>query len=161
MLRLKAGGEGEDRGWVGWMASPTQWTWVWVNSGSWWRIGRPGVLCGPWGCKQLDTTKWLNWTEHGCVHSSSVAKSCPALCHPTDCSSPPGSSVRGIFQSRRLEWVATSSSRGSPWPRGWNQCLLHLLNWQVDSLPLSYLGSQLYLIAGIFVPIISIRLFLL
>ena len=34
--RLKVGGEGEDRGWDGWMASPTRWTWVWVNSGSWW-----------------------------------------------------------------------------------------------------------------------------
>ena len=37
-------GEGDDRGWVGWMASPTRWTWVWVNSGSWWWTGRPGVL---------------------------------------------------------------------------------------------------------------------
>ena len=34
--RLKAEGEGDDRGWDGWMASPTQWTWVWINSGSWW-----------------------------------------------------------------------------------------------------------------------------
>ena len=42
--RLRAGGEGEDRRWDGWMASPTQWTWVWVNSGSWWWTGRPGVL---------------------------------------------------------------------------------------------------------------------
>ena len=42
--RLKAGGEGEDRGWDSWMASRTQWTWVWVNSGSWWWTGRPGVL---------------------------------------------------------------------------------------------------------------------
>ena len=42
--RLKAGGEGDDRGWDGWMASPMQWTWVWVNSGSWWWTGRPGVL---------------------------------------------------------------------------------------------------------------------
>ena len=42
--RLKAGGEGENRGWDGWMASLTQWTWVWVNSGSWWWAGRPGVL---------------------------------------------------------------------------------------------------------------------
>ena len=41
--RLRAG-EGDNRGWDGWMASPTQWTWVWVNSGSWWRTGRPGVL---------------------------------------------------------------------------------------------------------------------
>ena len=42
--RLKAGGERNDRGWDSWMASPTQWTWVWVNSGSWWLTGRPGVL---------------------------------------------------------------------------------------------------------------------
>ena len=42
--RLRAGGEGGDRGLDGWMASPTRWTWVWVNSGSWWWTGRPGVL---------------------------------------------------------------------------------------------------------------------
>ena len=42
--RLKARGEGDDRGWDGWMASSTQWTWVWVNSGSWWWTGRPGLL---------------------------------------------------------------------------------------------------------------------
>ena len=42
--RLKAEGEGDDRGWDGWMASPTEWTWVWVNFGSWWWTGRPGVL---------------------------------------------------------------------------------------------------------------------
>ena len=41
---LGAGGKGDNRGWDGWMASPTRWTWVWVNSGSWWWIGRPGVL---------------------------------------------------------------------------------------------------------------------
>ena len=41
---LKAGGDRGDRVWDGWMASPTQWTWVWVNSGSWWWIRRPGVL---------------------------------------------------------------------------------------------------------------------
>ena len=41
---LGAGGEGDGRGWDGWMASPTWWTWVWVNSGSWWWTGRPGML---------------------------------------------------------------------------------------------------------------------
>ena len=41
---LRAGGEGDDRGWDGWMASLTRWTWVWVNSRSWWWTGRPGVL---------------------------------------------------------------------------------------------------------------------
>ena len=42
--RLRAGGEGDDRGWDDWMASLTQWTWVWASSGSWWWTGRPGVL---------------------------------------------------------------------------------------------------------------------
>ena len=42
--RLKAGGEGDNRGWDGWMASLTQWTWVWLNSGIWWCTGRPGML---------------------------------------------------------------------------------------------------------------------
>ena len=41
---IGAGGEGDDRGWDGWMASPTWWRWVWVNSGSWWWTGRPGML---------------------------------------------------------------------------------------------------------------------
>ena len=41
---LGAGGEGDDRGWGGWMASRTRWRWVWVNSRSWWLTGRPGVL---------------------------------------------------------------------------------------------------------------------
>ena len=41
---LGAGGEGDDRGWDGWMASLIQWTWVWVNPNSWWWTGRPGML---------------------------------------------------------------------------------------------------------------------
>ena len=59
--RLKGGGEGDDR-WDGWMASLTRWTWVWVNSGSCWWTGRPGVLDSR-GYKELDTTERLNWTE--------------------------------------------------------------------------------------------------
>ena len=61
---LGAGGEWNDRGWDGWMASPTQWTWVWVDSGSWWWIGRPGVL---WfiGLQRVrhDWATKLNWTD--------------------------------------------------------------------------------------------------
>ena len=41
---LGAGGEGDDRGWDGWMASPTRWTWVWVYSGIWWWTAMPGML---------------------------------------------------------------------------------------------------------------------
>ena len=44
--RLRAGGEGDDRGWDGRIVSLTQWTWVWINSGSWWWTGRPGVVHG-------------------------------------------------------------------------------------------------------------------
>ena len=42
--RLRAGGEGGDRGWDGWMASLTEWTWIWANSRRWWRTGKPGML---------------------------------------------------------------------------------------------------------------------
>ena len=59
--RLKAGGEGDDRGWDGWMASPTWCTWVWVNSKSWWWTGKPGVLQSMES--QSDTTQRLNWTD--------------------------------------------------------------------------------------------------
>ena len=62
--RLKRGGEGDDRGWDNWMASPTQWTWVWVNSGSWWWAGKPGVLQSMRSQKVWHS--WateLNWTD--------------------------------------------------------------------------------------------------
>ena len=59
---LGAGGEGDDRGWDGWMASLTPWTWVWVNSGSWWWTGRPGVLQFM-GLQRVRHECWteLNW----------------------------------------------------------------------------------------------------
>ena len=62
--RLRAGGEGDARGWDGWMASPTQWTWVWVNSGSWWWTGRLGVLqfMGSQRVRHNRLTE-QNWTE--------------------------------------------------------------------------------------------------
>ena len=69
--RLKAGGEGDDRGWDGWMASPTWCTWVWVGSG----VGDGQgslVCCSPWGYKEWDTPDRLNWTQvyHIFIHSS-------------------------------------------------------------------------------------------
>ena len=56
--------EGDDTGWDGWMASPTQWRWIWVNSGRWWWTGRPGVLRFM-GSQRVrhDWTTELNWTE--------------------------------------------------------------------------------------------------
>ena len=66
--RLEAGGEGDDRGWDGWMASPTQWTWVWVNSRSWWWTGKPGMLQSM-GSQRVrhDWVTELNW--YICIYS--------------------------------------------------------------------------------------------
>ena len=64
--KIRAGGKGDDKGWVGFMVSPTQWTWVWVNSDSWWWTGRPGVL--QFMESQRVGHDWateLNWTEWG------------------------------------------------------------------------------------------------
>ena len=68
--RLRAGGEGDDREWDGWMASPTQWTWVWVDSRSWWWTGKPGML--RFMGSQRVGHNWvteLNWTETGLFFS--------------------------------------------------------------------------------------------
>ena len=62
--RLKAGGEGDNRGWDGWMPSLTWWTWVWARSGSWWWTGRPGMLRFM-GSQRVgrDWATELNWTD--------------------------------------------------------------------------------------------------
>ena len=139
--RLRAGGEREDRGLDGCMASSTGWTWVWVDSGSWWWTGGPGVLQFM-GSQRVghDWATEVNWTEASLKveifnmfffykwkylrsinakrisQESEVAQSCPTLCDPMDCSLS-GSSVHGIFQARVLEWIAISFSRESSWPR--------------------------------------------
>ena len=58
--RLKAGGEGDDRGWDGWMSSPTQCTWVW---GKPWELVMDKASYSPQGHRELDTTEGLDWTE--------------------------------------------------------------------------------------------------
>ena len=66
--RLRAGGEGGNIEWDGWMASSTQWTWVWASSGKWWRIGKPGVLQATES--HTDMTEWLNNNIHNVLLSS-------------------------------------------------------------------------------------------
>ena len=83
--RLKMAGEGDNRGWDGWMALPTQWTWDWVNFQSWWQTGSRKVHAAVPGRKESDTTErlnWINWTEArernlliaACIHSYSLIK---------------------------------------------------------------------------------------
>ena len=81
--RLKAGGGGDDRGWNCWMASATQWTWVCVNSGSWWWTGRPGVLrsmglqrVGHDWATELSWTDWCTKVEVGGKCSERKATNC-------------------------------------------------------------------------------------
>ena len=77
------------------------------------------VCCSPWGCKELDMTEQLNWTELNC--------------------SLPGFSFHGIFQARILAWVSIPFSRGSS--QEIKPVFLHLLHWQVVSLPLAPPGK--------------------
>ena len=73
--RLKAGGERDNRGWDGWMASWTQWTWVWVNSRSWWWMARPGVLQSV-GSQRVgyDWVTELNWIHFELIFVYGVRK---------------------------------------------------------------------------------------
>ena len=83
--RLRAGGEGDDRGWDGWIVSLTQWTWLWVDSGTWWWQGGP-ACCGLWGGKKSDMTEWLKWNELG------MNLACVNTCH-----------VEALVESRKCE----------------------------------------------------------
>ena len=94
---LKVGGEGDDRGWDGWMASPTQWIWVWVNSRSWWWTGRPGVLQSK-GSQRVgqDWETELNWFRalHICWIKSAIKSG--LLSHPM---------LVGILNLGVISWI--------------------------------------------------------
>ena len=65
--KMKAGGEGDNRGWDGWMASPMRWAWVWVGSRSWWWTGKPGVLQSMWSKRvRHDWVSELNLRRYLC-----------------------------------------------------------------------------------------------
>ena len=98
--------DGDYRGWDGWMASPTRWTWVWASSGSWWWTGRLQSMGS-------QSQTWLSdWTELSVCTLSRVQLFSDLMDY-----SPPGSSVHGTFKARILEWVAISFFRGSSQPR--------------------------------------------
>ena len=106
--RLKAGGDGDDRGWDGWMASPSRWMWVWASSRRWWRTGKPAVLQST-GSQRIgrdwrttphkislptseDTntfTQELPWKQGGDRCLASLLWKLPALGSEVRCSAPP------------------------------------------------------------------------
>ena len=102
------------------MASPTQWTWAWVNSGSWWWTGRPGVLQSMGSQSRTRLKDWTELNRGKDSLSSVVGQSCLTFCNSVDYSLP-GSSVHVILLARILEWVAIPFSSGSSWPRDWIQ----------------------------------------
>ena len=73
--RLKSGGEGDDRGWDGWMASPIQWTWVWASSWRWWRTGKAGVLQSI-GSQRVGHN-YCDWTTTKQIYVSHMASCTP------------------------------------------------------------------------------------
>ena len=104
--RVKEGGKGDDRGWDGWMASPTQWTCVGVNSRSWWWTGRPGVLRFM-GSQTVghDWATELNWTGTailGAYQTGEFIFQCYIFL--------PFHTVHGVLQARILKWFAISFS---------------------------------------------------
>ena len=152
---LGAGGKGDDRGWDGWMASRTRWTWVWVNSGSWWWTGRPGVLRFM-GSQRVghDWATELNWTElmgprlvflftrcsrekGVCVHGHVQSPSSAWLCNPMDCSL--SGSCLWDFSGKNTGVGYHFLLQGIFSTQGWYP---HLLHWQVDSLQWSHLEAQ-------------------
>ena len=111
--RLKAGGEGENRGWDGWMALLTQWTRVWAISRSRWWTGKPGMLQST-GSPRVGH----NWaTELTCLAlicncCFSVPKSCPTICDPMDSSTPDFPVLHYLLECVQLmsaKWMMSSN----------------------------------------------------
>ena len=130
------GGKGDDRGWDGWMASPTRWTWVWTPGDG---DGQGGLACcSSWSCKELDMTEWLNWTElkkgqkktisivlllkvftlprklSCCCFS--ISTSCLTLWHPMNCSRPCFSDLDYLldFAQTYVHWVSDAIQPSHP-----------------------------------------------
>ena len=147
---IEGGRRRDDREWDFWMTSPSQWTWVLVNSGSWWWTGRPGVLQSMGS--QRDGHDWeteVYWTAAiqfclgffffnasifdslkyyhlSLVQLSSVAQSCPTLRDPMDCSTPGLPVHRQLpeFTKTHVHWVSDtiqpSHPLSSPFPPAFN-----------------------------------------
>ena len=137
--RLKAG-EGDNRGWDGWMASLTRWTWVWASSGS---DGQGGLACcSPWGHEESDIMEQLNWTEEEKEYkilrllffiTNPWLWALIYIIHQIPHERGAGSQFWG--KNTRVGYHVLL--RGIFPTQGWNPCLAHFLHWQMSSLPLT------------------------
>ena len=139
--RLKAGGEGDDRGWDGWMTSPTRWTWVWASSRRCWRTGKPGVLqfmeLQRVGCNSDGTTTITlkksppkkTWIVTGCLTWQQVAPS-----YSFNCPS-------GIGPAVSVQVGFPYANRG--WLQGSEEGAWHLWGWLAPQEGLSRNGDVL------------------
>ena len=135
---LGAGGKGDDRGWDGWMASPTRWTWVWVNSGSWWWTRRPSMLqfMGSQRVGHNWATELIDWLRVGKNLKNWWYQMLKVKVTQSFLTVTPWT-VRGIVQARILEWVAYPFSMGSSQPG----IELGFPTLQADSLPTELSGK--------------------
>ena len=105
--RLKAGGEGGDRGWDGWMASSAQWIWVWANSGRWWKTGKPGVLQQSMGSQRVEYNVVTEQQQQILKH---VLANNKVYCLEFQEHYP-----RSDFQANLMTWICSRSSSDYSW----------------------------------------------
>ena len=111
--RLKAGEQGDHRGWDGWMASPTQWTWVWVNSGSWWCFPTITSVAPFSSCLQSFPASgefWMSWLSASGSWSNGVSLQHHSFPMNTQDWFPLGLTGWISLQSKRLSRVFSSTS---------------------------------------------------
>ena len=127
-LRLqRAGGEGGDRGWDGWMASPTQWTWVWANSRDSEKQGSL-LCCSPWGCKESD--RLSDWATKAA--ETLLSQRPEVVMHPLL-----ESKKQGLFHLNSMGWECKGN-----WLKGKFQSNSERENWCWDSEHVSFNWSS-------------------
>ena len=113
--RLKAGGERDDRGWDGWMASSTQWAWVWASSGSWWWIAKPGVLQSM-GSQRVrhDGANERNWRKRrATVRVTAETRWACSIHMASTTEGPPWASPGAICMGYKEDWTERLPSSSS------------------------------------------------
>ena len=145
--KIEVGGEGKNRRWDGWMASLTQWTWVWVSSESWWWTGKPGMLQSM-GSQRVghDCMTELNWGFPVLYHLPDLLKLISIeflmlsnhfiLCHPL-------LFLLAIFPSIRV--FSNELALHIRWPKYWSW-YIHIYRYRSTCMALSLIPSKCYLI---------------